>query len=263
MPSFALSRLQSKSLAIAAKGRAMLAAALSTGAQMFNTNASRGSLPNGGRLQYAGHDHGLMGGLPLPRGVRLWVRPRQTDLTLMIDGRPKPTTPTTDSKATAPFCSNFRNPGISRAPRRGQTRNSKAKICPDVVSVSGTIDVSTTTTGSRSDVHNINSTGLRDQPLSLIPSSAARSMEFRSRSRATMPVELIVYSAVLAETRSRTQPQQQQRYTPECRQTMDDAPMAKVRIHPLRVARIARMEDQRDGHNRALDLRSDPICRGP
>lgn len=213
MPSLrSLAALSQKSLAIAAKGRAMLAALLYGRANVQHERIAGIAPPNGGRLQYAGHDHGLMGGLPLPRGVRFGFDHGQaTDLTLIIDGATKAydTYHRLQSNRAVLLRTSI-TPNLTGTAAGGADAKLEGKICLDVVSVSGTIDVSlySHTTGSRSDVHSINSAGFARPTFVSIPFQHGALNEFSIEIKSNNACELIVYSAVLAETRSRTQPQQ-------------------------------------------------------
>lgn len=213
MPSLrGLSALSQAALAIATKGRAMLPALIFGRANVQHERIAGIAPPNGGRLQYAGHDHAFLGGLALPRGVRCgFDHGENTDLTLNIEG----TSYAYDTYH--PLQENRRvlfrtsaTPGLTGTAVGGSAARMEGKVLVDVVSVSGTIDITlyNHTTNSRSDLISLTGTGFARGTWTSIPFQHGAMNEFSLEIKSNAACELIVYSAVLAETRTRTQPQQ-------------------------------------------------------
>lgn len=201
-----------KPIQIAAKGRASLAALLYGRANAQLERLAGIAPPNGGNLQYAGHDHGAKGGHPLPRGLRWGFDVgEETGLVLNFDGSTLP------FNAKAPFCENrpamgisASTPGLTGTAIGGAAAKLEAQILVEIASISGSLYLylyngATASYSSASGA--VASTGFHWLHLTDVPFLAGSNNLFLIEAEATAACNVNLRACAVAETRTRTQPQ--------------------------------------------------------
>jgi len=205
--------LSQEAIAIAARGRATLAALLFGRGNAQYERLVGDAPPNAGRNNYAGHDHAGLGGVALPRGTRYGfdVGDNTSQIQIQIDGVGKAFNvrhPLITNRDVDFFCSVSER--LTGNAVGGSACKMIGRILVDVVSTAGTItftlynyNTNTRTTGVTKSTTGLARLFWLDVP---IEPGSRNGFAIEVEANAASTVEVL--SILLAETRTQSQPAQ-------------------------------------------------------